>query len=334
MFSGNGWAVPKGSKNVDDACKYMKAVTSVDAWVTAAKKRLDARKAAGSTFTGLYTANAKADMKVYEDIYQSFGKEQFDNAVKILVARRAVRLRAAAVPGRPAVRAGLPRRGQPRADRPADAEAGARPGPEGSAGRDRRQQEVASTVGAWQPSPQQHARRRAPRGPGAGSPVSARRRPGSPTSSSSRGCFGFLIFTLGPMLFSLYYSFTNYGVEQIAGLEPTKTVGLDNYQQLLDDPKVAASLKNTFIYTVMMVPGKIIVALLLAMLLMRVGQKLAGDVPHDLLPAAHDAAGRHRGHAALPLQRPAGRRQPGPRTSASRARTGRPTRTGSSRASC
>jgi multiple sugar transport system permease protein len=84
--------------------------------------------------------------------------------------------------------------------------------------------------------------------------------------------FGFLVFQLGPMLFSLYYSFTNYGVQQIAGLEPTKTVGLKNYRQLVDDPKVAASLKNTFIYTVMMVPGRIIVALLLAMLLMRVGR--------------------------------------------------------------
>ena len=87
--------------------------------------------------------------------------------------------------------------------------------------------------------------------------------------------FGFLVFQLGPMLFSLYYSFTNYGVQQIAGLEPTKTVGLKNYRQLVDDPKVATSLKNTFIYTVLMVPGRIIVALLLAMLLMRVG-RLAG----------------------------------------------------------
>ena len=51
------------------------------------------------------------------------------------------------------------------------------------------------------------------------------------------------------MLFSLYFSFTNYGLQQIAGLEPTKTVGLKNYRQLLDDPKVASSLKNTFIYT-------------------------------------------------------------------------------------
>jgi multiple sugar transport system substrate-binding protein len=85
FFSGNGWVVPKGSKNAADACAYMKAVTSVQSWLTAAKKRYDARKASGSTFTGLYTANTLADKKVYEDIYQSFGHPQFDNAVKILV---------------------------------------------------------------------------------------------------------------------------------------------------------------------------------------------------------------------------------------------------------
>jgi multiple sugar transport system substrate-binding protein len=85
MFSGNAWAIPKGSKNAADACAYAKAATSVQAWLTAAKKRFDTRKAAGSTFTGLYTANTLADKKVYEDIYQSFGKSNFDNAVKILV---------------------------------------------------------------------------------------------------------------------------------------------------------------------------------------------------------------------------------------------------------
>ena len=103
--------------------------------------------------------------------------------------------------------------------------------------------------------------------------------------------FGFLVLTLGPMLFSLYYSFTNYGLQQIAGIEDTKTVGLKNYRQLLDDPKIAASLKNTFIYTVMMVPGKIIFALFLAMLLTKIG-KAAGlfrtifYLPHITPPVA------------------------------------------------
>jgi multiple sugar transport system substrate-binding protein len=84
-FSGNGWVVPKGSKNKDDACKYMKAVTSVDAWLTAAKKREAARKASRSTFTGLYTGNSLADQKIYNDVYQSFGHAQFDKAVQTLV---------------------------------------------------------------------------------------------------------------------------------------------------------------------------------------------------------------------------------------------------------
>jgi len=88
--------------------------------------------------------------------------------------------------------------------------------------------------------------------------------------------FGFLALTAGPMFISLYLSFTNYGLEQIAGLEPTQRVGLEHYQALRDDPKITLALKNTFIYTVMMVPGTMIVALALAMVLLRVAKKM-GD---------------------------------------------------------
>ena len=104
--------------------------------------------------------------------------------------------------------------------------------------------------------------------------------------------FGFLALTLGPMIFSAYYSFTNYGIEQIAGISDTKTVGLHNYQQLIHDPKIAASLKNTFTYTAMMVPGRILVALLLALMLMRVGERAGGFfrtlfyIPHITPPVA------------------------------------------------
>jgi multiple sugar transport system permease protein len=82
---------------------------------------------------------------------------------------------------------------------------------------------------------------------------------------------GFVVLTAGPMIASLYFSFTDYGLEQIAGFEPTHRVGLDNYHQLLDDPKIATSLENTFVYTVMIVPTKMIAALVLAMILLRVG---------------------------------------------------------------
>jgi multiple sugar transport system substrate-binding protein len=85
FFSGNGWAIPKASKNFQAACDYMKAVTSVQAWLTAGSKRLNARKAAGQAFTGLYTANAVADKKLFEDVYHSTGSAQYDDAVKYLV---------------------------------------------------------------------------------------------------------------------------------------------------------------------------------------------------------------------------------------------------------
>ena len=87
---------------------------------------------------------------------------------------------------------------------------------------------------------------------------------------------GFLMLTAGPMVASLYFSFTNYGVEQIAGFQPTERVGLENYRTLLEDDKVVLSLKNTFIYTIMTVPAKMAVALGLAMILARLASMVAG----------------------------------------------------------
>jgi multiple sugar transport system permease protein len=81
---------------------------------------------------------------------------------------------------------------------------------------------------------------------------------------------GFVFLTAGPMVWSLALSLTNYGVEQIAGFGETERVGSANYRRLLDDPNITLSLKNTFIYTVMTVPGKMIFALMLAMILVRV----------------------------------------------------------------
>jgi multiple sugar transport system permease protein len=79
--------------------------------------------------------------------------------------------------------------------------------------------------------------------------------------------FGLVVFTAGPMIATLVLSFTDYSI-----ISPTHGVGWDNYKQLFDDPKVATGLRNTFIYTVMMVPAHIVFSLLLAMLLARVGR--------------------------------------------------------------
>src|SRR3982751_4094209 len=78
---------------------------------------------------------------------------------------------------------------------------------------------------------------------------------------------GFLIFTAGPMLASLYLSFTKYSV-----IKPPQLVGLTNYQHLLDDRRIPLSLLNTAIYAVLHVPGVIIISLILALMLLRVGR--------------------------------------------------------------
>jgi multiple sugar transport system permease protein len=78
---------------------------------------------------------------------------------------------------------------------------------------------------------------------------------------------GFVIFTAGPMLASLYLSFTDYNV-----IRPPELVGLDNYEQLTRDRRIPLSLINTLIYAVLNVPGTIILSLLLAMMLLRVGR--------------------------------------------------------------
>lgn len=84
MFSGSGWAIPRGSRDQDLACRWMKAMTSVGAWTTVARNRINARRRVGQAFTGLYTGNTRADLRIFEDIYQPMGNRQFDEAVQRL----------------------------------------------------------------------------------------------------------------------------------------------------------------------------------------------------------------------------------------------------------
>jgi multiple sugar transport system substrate-binding protein len=85
FLTGNAWAIPKGAKNAGLACTWMKSMTATASWVAAAKARFDAQKRRNRPFTGVYTANRLADIKIYQDIYQKMGNPQFDNAVTLLV---------------------------------------------------------------------------------------------------------------------------------------------------------------------------------------------------------------------------------------------------------
>ena len=79
---------------------------------------------------------------------------------------------------------------------------------------------------------------------------------------------GFLAFTLFPMVMSLWLAFTQYDL-----LTPPRFTGLDNFRQMLADPRFIKAVTVTLKYAVLSVPLKLSAALLVAMLL---AQKIRG----------------------------------------------------------
>jgi multiple sugar transport system permease protein len=73
---------------------------------------------------------------------------------------------------------------------------------------------------------------------------------------------GFVLFTLIPIIMSLYYSFCDYSL-----LQTPLFKGLQNYRLLLHDPVFWQVLKNTAIYSTVALPVGLILALGAAMLL-------------------------------------------------------------------
>lgn len=73
---------------------------------------------------------------------------------------------------------------------------------------------------------------------------------------------GFLVFTAGPMFFSLYTSFTRYNITS-----SPQWVGLGNYQAILNDRFFYTSLYNTFWMVVVKIPIVVVVSIAIALLL-------------------------------------------------------------------
>lgn len=79
---------------------------------------------------------------------------------------------------------------------------------------------------------------------------------------------GFLVFVLGPMLASLYFSFTEWNL-----LKPPTWIGVRNYVRMANDPLIAQAFKVTTIFTLVYVPLELIGGLGLALLM---NQKVRG----------------------------------------------------------
>lgn len=74
---------------------------------------------------------------------------------------------------------------------------------------------------------------------------------------------GFAAFVIGPFLFSLYVSFTNWNM-----LSSPTWIGTANYARVFNDPYFITSLGNTFFYMIG-IPIGLVISLLLAMAMNR-----------------------------------------------------------------
>jgi multiple sugar transport system permease protein len=75
---------------------------------------------------------------------------------------------------------------------------------------------------------------------------------------------GLIVITIGPLLASLYLSFTEYSL-----IESPKWIGVDNFVRMIGDARLHNALKVTFIYVVVSVPLQLALALAIAILLDR-----------------------------------------------------------------
>jgi multiple sugar transport system permease protein len=75
---------------------------------------------------------------------------------------------------------------------------------------------------------------------------------------------GLFVITIGPLIASLYLSFTEYSL-----IEPPKWIGVQNFTRMLSDARLHNALKVTFIYVVVSVPLQLALALAIAIMLDR-----------------------------------------------------------------
>jgi multiple sugar transport system permease protein len=74
--------------------------------------------------------------------------------------------------------------------------------------------------------------------------------------------FGFAVFTLGPMLYSLWVSLLDWNL-----ISPPRFAGLDNYRRAAGDPRLARAVQVTLTYAVVSVPLQTALSLAVALLM-------------------------------------------------------------------
>ncbi len=80
-----------------------------------------------------------------------------------------------------------------------------------------------------------------------------------------------LAFFVGPILLTIYYSFTNLALSGVSAANP-EFVGLANYRNLLGDRYVITSIKNTLIFLIGSLIGQQVLGFVIAMMMRSCGK--------------------------------------------------------------
>ncbi|KOX14447.1 sugar ABC transporter substrate-binding protein [Saccharothrix sp. NRRL B-16348] len=83
---GQAWAIPKGARHPDLACRFLVTMTDTRTWVTAATARRDALAEAGRPYGGTFTANRVADERIFREVFDPRGNPILAKGVPVVMS--------------------------------------------------------------------------------------------------------------------------------------------------------------------------------------------------------------------------------------------------------
>ncbi|WP_367128456.1 ABC transporter substrate-binding protein [Saccharothrix sp. HUAS TT1] len=96
---GQAWAIPKGARHPELACRFLVTMTDTQTWVTAATARRDALAKAGRPYGGTFTADRVADERIFREVFAPDGNRILEQGVPVVLS---LQDRAFALPPSPA----------------------------------------------------------------------------------------------------------------------------------------------------------------------------------------------------------------------------------------
>ncbi|MEV1118402.1 extracellular solute-binding protein [Actinosynnema sp. NPDC049800] len=83
---GQAWAIPKGARHPELACRFLVTMTDARTWVTAAIARRDALAGAGRPYGGTFTGNRVADERIFREVFAPAGNPILEQGVPVVLS--------------------------------------------------------------------------------------------------------------------------------------------------------------------------------------------------------------------------------------------------------